>query len=72
MEQKTISDGDPVAGETVTEVRRKEVLLKAGALPNAIFNRANFPSIATGAKRVIQLFSAGAEALSHKLATTAA
>jgi PAS domain S-box-containing protein len=45
----------------VTEVRRKEVLLKAGALQNAIFNSANFSSIATDEKGVIQIFNVGAE-----------
>src|SRR6202047_4330504 len=45
----------------VTEVRRKEALLKAGALQNAIFNSANFSSIATDAKGVIQIFNVGAE-----------
>src|SRR5437868_12574290 len=38
-----------------------EVLLKAGALQNAIFNSANFSSIATDEKGVIQLFNVGAE-----------
>jgi PAS domain S-box-containing protein len=47
--------------DVVTEVRRKEVLLKAGALQNAIFNSANFSSIATDEKGVIQLFNVGAE-----------
>jgi len=61
MTQKTILDCDPVAGEIVTEVRREEVLLKAGALQNAIFNSANFSSIATDAKGVIQIFNVGAE-----------
>ena len=32
------------------EVRHTEVLLKAGALQSAIFNSANFSSIATDAK----------------------
>ncbi len=36
-------------------------LLKAGALQNAIFNNANFSSIATDAKGVIQIFNVGAE-----------
>ncbi len=45
----------------VTEVRREEVLLKAGALQNAIFNSANFSSIATDEKGVIQIFNVGAE-----------
>ena len=36
-------------------------LLKAGALQNAIFNSANFSSIATDAAGVIQIFNVGAE-----------
>src|SRR5436305_1408733 len=47
--------------DVVTEVRRKEALLKTGALQNAIFNSANFSSIATDEKGVIQLFNVGAE-----------
>jgi len=47
--------------ETITEVRRAEMLLKAGALQNAIFNSANFSSIATDEKGVIQIFNVGAE-----------
>ena len=35
--------------------------LKAGALQSAIFNSANFSSIATDAKGVIQIFNVGAE-----------
>jgi PAS domain S-box-containing protein len=35
--------------------------LKTGALQNAIFNSANFSSIATDAKGVIQIFNVGAE-----------
>ena len=42
-------------------VRREAALLKAGALQNAIFNSANFSSIATDDKGVIQLFNVGAE-----------
>ncbi|MBA3452589.1 MAG: PAS domain S-box protein, partial [Deltaproteobacteria bacterium] len=38
-----------------------EALLKAGALQSAIFNSANFSSIATDAKGVIQIFNVGAE-----------
>jgi PAS domain S-box-containing protein len=49
------------AVDVVTEVRREEALLKAGALQNAIFNSANFSSIATDEKGVIQLFNVGAE-----------
>ena len=43
------------------EVQRQAVLLQAGALQNAIFNSANFSSIATDAKGVIQIFNVGAE-----------
>jgi PAS domain S-box-containing protein len=39
----------------------EEVLLKAGALQSAIFNSANFSSIATDARGVIQIFNVGAE-----------
>ena len=38
----------------------EETLLKAGALQRAIFNSANFSSIATDAKGVIQIFNVGA------------
>ena len=61
MEQKAFLDGDPAAAQIVTEVRREETLLKAGALQKAIFNSANFSSIATDAKGVIQIFNVGAE-----------
>src|ERR1017187_3551210 len=47
--------------DVITEVRREEALLKTGALQNAIFNSANFSSIATDAKGVIQIFNVGAE-----------
>src|SRR5712664_3861538 len=39
----------------------EDVLLKAGALQSAIFNSANFSSIATDATGVIQIFTVGAE-----------
>jgi PAS domain S-box-containing protein len=47
--------------DVVTEVRREAALLKTGALQNAIFNSANFSSIATDEKGVIQQFNVGAE-----------
>jgi PAS domain S-box-containing protein len=47
--------------EDITEIQRQEALLKTGALQNAIFNSANFSSIATDAKGVIQIFNVGAE-----------
>ncbi len=54
--------GDPAGtADVITEVRREEALLKTGALQNAIFNSANFSSIATDEKGVIQIFNVGAE-----------
>ena len=50
-------------------VRKAEALLTTGALQSAIFNSANFSSIATDAKGVIQIFNVGAE---HMLGYTAA
>ncbi len=47
--------------DAVTEVGREAALLKTGALQNAILNSANFSSIATDEKGVIQLFNVGAE-----------
>src|SRR5216110_55331 len=47
--------------ESLTEVPRQEALFEIGALQNAIFNSANFLSIATDAKGVIQIFNVGAE-----------
>src|SRR5208337_1276612 len=41
--------------------RAEDELLKAGALQSAIFNSANFSSIATDEKGVIQIFNVGAE-----------
>src|SRR3954463_10713280 len=43
------------------DVRQAESLAKAGALQSAIFKSANFSSIATDAKGVIQIFNVGAE-----------
>jgi PAS domain S-box-containing protein len=51
-----------LAMEDVTARKQaEESLLKAGALQNAIFNSANFSSIATDEKGVIQIFNVGAE-----------
>ena len=47
--------------DSIAHKQAEEVLLKAGALQNAIFNSANFSSIATDAKGVIQIFNVGAE-----------
>src|SRR6478752_1158944 len=48
-------------GDVTERKRAEEALLKAGALQNAIFNSANFSSIATDEKGVIQIFNVGAE-----------
>ncbi|HEY5118497.1 MAG TPA: hypothetical protein VII90_03505 [Anaerolineales bacterium] len=63
---------NPVAGtaEGITEVRRQETLLKTGALQNAILNSANFSSIATDEKGVIQIFNVGAERLFRRYQET--
>ena len=45
----------------MTRKSAEEALHKAGALQRAIFNSANFSSIATDAKGVIQIFNVGAE-----------
>ena len=47
--------------EITERTQAEEVLLKAGALQRAIFNSANFSSIATDAHGVIQIFNVGAE-----------
>jgi PAS domain-containing protein len=45
----------------LTKDRRHKDLFKNGALQSAIFNSANFSSIATDEKGVIQIFNLGAE-----------
>jgi signal transduction histidine kinase/CheY-like chemotaxis protein len=52
---------DAVHADGIIEGRRQEALLKTGALQNAILTSANFSSIATDAKGVIQVFNVGAE-----------
>src|SRR3954465_8135950 len=54
----SVPDG---AADVTLREQAEEVLLKAGALQKAIFNSANFSSIATDAKGVIQIFNVGAE-----------
>ena len=62
---ETVNDpaftGHQGKGDGITEVRRQEALLITGALQNAILNSANFSSIATDEKGVIQIFNVGAE-----------
>ncbi len=48
-------------GKSTSEAPSKATLLKAEALQDAIFNSANFSSIATDAQGVIQIFNVGAE-----------
>jgi len=50
-----------IGTDNTARKQAEEALLKAGALQNAIFNSANFSSIATDEKGVIQLFNVGAE-----------
>jgi PAS domain S-box-containing protein len=49
------------AADVTPDVRPADALLITGALQSAIFNSANFSSIATDAKGVIQIFNVGAE-----------
>src|SRR5471030_2634848 len=50
-----------IGTDNTARKQAEEALLKAGALQKAIFNSANFSSIATDAKGVIQIFNVGAE-----------
>ncbi len=50
-----------IGTDNTARKQAEEALLKAGALQTAIFNSANFSSIATDEKGVIQLFNVGAE-----------
>ena len=57
----TAHESKAEAADVSPDVRRAEALLRTGALHSAIFNSANFSSIATDAKGVIQIFNVGAE-----------
>jgi PAS domain S-box-containing protein len=61
VHDSTLPSPDVGAAERATQTRQQEGLLKAGALQSAIFNSANFSSIATDAEGVIQIFNVGAE-----------
>jgi signal transduction histidine kinase/ActR/RegA family two-component response regulator len=50
-----------IGTDSTARKRAEEALIEAGALQRAIFNSANFSSIATDAKGVIQIFNVGAE-----------
>ena len=58
---RTRITGSSSANDMALRRKSEETLLKAGALQRAIFNSANFSSIATDAKGVIQIFNVGAE-----------
>src|SRR5450631_2284742 len=64
-----LDDVEAGTGEVISEVRREAALLKTGALQDAILNSANFSSIATDEKGVIQLFNVGAERMLGYMAT---
>ena len=57
-----------IGTDNTARQQAEEALLKAGALQRAIFNSANFSSIATDAKGVIQIFNVGAERMLGYLA----
>ena len=59
--QNTIIGYLLIGTDNTARKEAEEALLKAGALQSAIFNSANFSSIATDAKGVIQIFNVGAE-----------
>ena len=50
-----------IGTDNTARKQAEEALLKAGALQSAIFKSANFSSIATDARGVIQIFNVGAE-----------
>ena len=50
-----------IGTDNTARKQAEDDLLKAGALQRAIFNSANFSSIATDARGVIQIFNVGAE-----------
>ncbi len=53
--------GQTQAALASAEIQREAALLKTGALQTAILNSANFSSIATDERGVIQIFNVGAE-----------
>ncbi|MHB1226768.1 MAG: PAS domain S-box protein [Desulfurivibrionaceae bacterium] len=64
MPDKTFDSDDlslVETGESNPDIRREAAQLRIGDLQSAIFNSANFSSIATDAKGVIQIFNVGAE-----------
>ncbi len=59
--QKSINGYLLIGTDNTARKQAEEALLQAGALQKAIFDSANFSSIATDAKGVIQIFNVGAE-----------
>ena len=60
-EHETIIGFLLIGTDNTARKKAEEALREAGALQNAIFNSANFSSIATDEKGVIQIFNVGAE-----------
>jgi len=60
-DQTTIIGYLLIGTDNTARKQAEEALLQAGALQRAIFNSANFSSIATDARGVIQIFNVGAE-----------
>ena len=64
MRTKALASATPAhdAGQVrLAEIRVDELIVKSGALQQAILNSANFSVIATDEKGIVQLFNAGAE-----------
>src|SRR5687768_16912192 len=57
----TVHKSRPEPADASVDARKADALLTTGALQSAIFNSANFSSIATDAKGVIQIFNVAAE-----------
>src|SRR5580698_7897734 len=64
----SIAKGSAEHPDVPSDTGKADALLKTGALQKAIFNSANFSSIATDAKGVIQIFNVGAERMLGYLA----
>jgi PAS domain S-box-containing protein len=64
----TLADDDAARAAGSADAHRRNALLKAGALQNAILTSANFSIIATDEKGIIQLFNVGAERMLGYLA----
>ena len=56
-------NSDAEVTDLARDARHPAALIRTGALQSAIFNSANFSSIATDSKGVIQIFNVGAEVM---------